>query len=236
MKKTTVIIILIFLFPRVFGQIGFLGKRNVISTDLFNTIYQGKYNLNYNFCLGKSFMLKTSYALHRHSNTILLTDANNYYTSNENDVADISLKGHSWELGFDYGYFLLTNMPMPIGYYWGMAFEHFSGTVNESCTDNNYFPSIEKKYFFNNKANIFKLIYGRNSYIKYNFILKASIEIGFYSGSTIENDSSNTHGCPPMVLPLSNPIIKNIKYEGAYDKMKKVTFYIMPNISIGYIF
>jgi len=218
------------------GQIGFLGKRNVISTDIFNTFFQKKYNLNYNFCIGKGLMLKAAYSLHRYSNTIFLTKENNYYTGN-NEVADVSLRGHSWELGFDFGNFLQTNMPMPIGYFMGIAFEHFSGTLNENRTYNNlYAPPTEKKYIFNNKANIFKLIYGRNSYIKYNFIIKTSVDIGMYLGSVIENDPANSEECPLMVLPLSNPKVFRIKYNSNYDKMKKVTFYVMPNISLGYIF
>jgi len=235
MKKNIVLILLVFLFANSYGQIGYLGKRNVVSTDLFSDIYLGKHNLDYNFCLGKSFIIKTSYALHNYSTKSILEDGYGYYGNN--DFSTNTLKGHSWELGFDYSYFIVTNMPMPIGYYFGMSFEHFSGTKNEV---HNYFsPTLIQKIRFNNKANIFKIEYGRNTYIKYNFILKTALDIGVYFGSANAEDSLNLYNRPSMVLPLSNPIKSlRIKYSDGYDLNTGTTFtfYVMPKISIGYIF
>jgi len=234
MKKNIALILLVFLFANSYGQIGYLGKRNVVSTDLFSDVYLGKYNLDYNFCLGKSFMIKTSYAIHNYSTTN--TFSNVYGNCNQ---FSNTLNGHSWELGFDYGYFLFTNMPMPIGYYFGMSFEHFSGTMNE--TQNYYFlqPSVQK-FKFNNKANIVKIEYGRNTYIKYNIILKTAIDIGMYFGSAIASDSVSMSSSPSMVMPFTNPLKSlRIRYGDSgflNNANNTIAFYVMPKISIGYIF
>ena len=236
MKRNITLILLVFLFANSYGQIGYLGKRDVVSTDLFSDVYLGKYNLDYDFCLGKSFMIKTSYALHNYTTKSILEDGYGYYGNN--NFSKNTLKGHSWELGFDYGYFLFTNMPMPIGYYFGMSFEHFSGTINEV---HNYFsPTSIQKLKFNNKANIVKIEYGRNTYIRYNIILKTAIDIGMYFGSAIASDSVSMSNSPSMVMPFTNPIKSfRIRYGDSgfmNNNNTTIALYVMPKISIGYIF
>jgi len=236
MKKISLILFSFFVTSSCIGQIGFLGKRNVVSTDLFNTFFQKKYNLNYDFCLGKSFMVKASYSLFRDKRTLLSYGNNNLaillYDYNK---AELNLKGHSWETGIIWSYYNLTNMPMPFGYYMGLSYEHFSGNLNEIRITNTNFPNT-KEYDFTNKANIFKIIYGRNSYLQSNFIIDLSLEVGIYAGSS----SNNNEKVSLIVLPFSCPINKyRRKYDSdIYDreKHKKVTFYLMPNIKIGYIF
>lgn len=257
MKRTVTIVILCFLFVRIFGQVGFLGKRNIISTDLFNTFNQNKFNLNYNFCLGKSFMIKASYSVFSKKtyNSKKEWDYNEsvdngiFYDNYRYDIknTEVELKGHSWEVGFQWSYYWSTNMAMPLGYYMGLTYEHFSGSSIENCnaicqeTGSYYNPiNVIKTFSYDNKAGIFKILYGRNSYISYNLLLNLCVEMGYYSGKYTPSDNESGSLKPIMILPISNPVRNNYNqadqdFDQSFGK-RTPKLYIMPTVSVGYIF
>ena len=133
MKKVILFLVLFCVHIHSFAQKGFLGKRNEVSFDLFNSVYQGKYNFNYKYCLGKNIALKTTYSLLNAKDQVLSSAS---YTITK---TKISASGNSWSIGLLWNS-QFTNMPMPIGYYLGMAYERNVNTITENTTVQSYNP------------------------------------------------------------------------------------------------
>jgi hypothetical protein len=250
-KKFVFILLIIVFVSEAYCQVGYLGKRNVLSTDIRNTYYQNKYNLSYNFCIGKSLMTKITYS---HAQNNFNSDYEwQYYAHDINqpvgwlsvynvENTDLNINGNSWEFGILYG---ATGMPMPLGYYIGFAYEHYRGVITEDCKVQSHYngqpPLFDKQLIFENKTGIYKLLLGRNAYMKYNLLLNVCLELGYYSGQNILTTENMEPTVPVMIVPLSSPFNK-INHHGldvtinGIETNRLSRFYIMPAISIGYIF
>lgn len=246
MKKITpVIVLLLVITSLIHGQTGFMGKRHYLNTDAFNAIYQGKYNLAYQYCLSNNITVKATVSKFSKTYPDVTSNYDTYYDELLNSQftiksTDVSFNGYSWEAGINIGYYVFTGMPMPVGYYMGMSYEHISGSITEKCDVQKEFSSIisEKNFEYKSKAGIIKFQYGRNTYIKKNFILNTSVDLGLFIGKIINPDYDEYTKSPEYILPTSIPFCYrresfDIDYFG---QSTYIDIYIMPEIGIGYIF
>lgn len=246
MKKTLIGISLLFITSLIYGQIGFMGNRHFVSSDIFNAYYQGKYNLSYQYCVGNSVMLKVSASKFGKTYKFVTSKYESYYdhSLNQNftiDHSDISFNGFSWEAGINLGYYPFTGMPMPIGYYMGISYEHISGNIEEKCRvyTNNQLTLTDKDFYYNSKAGIFKITYGRNSIIKKNLVLNTDLQLGLFFGNAVNSESTGNTKAPQQFLPKCMPFLKNYDFDNGFNNSNKYryfNFYIMPEISLGYMF
>lgn len=239
MKYFLTLIITFLTLLDTFAQTGYIGKRNELQFEGFNAMLQGKYGFSYKFCLSNSVLLKADFGFHRKKlkDQFYIKDNYNYSGDRQYYHSDIQFSGNTWGLSLIFGGYNVTNMPLPVGYYWGFGFMKTKGIANQISQVTTYYNYYSSTYGdstnreiknYNVNSTILKIIWGRNFALTEFLTLDFSLDFGI-------NINKNDVGLV-TALPYSNPIWKTRTHDFWDENPSLVYLYLMPNICIGYIF
>jgi hypothetical protein len=266
--RKILVLFLIFVSSQAHAQKGFLGKRNQIEWDAFSFINQGKFSFEYKYVLTNQLQLTLIYKYCDLSNPVLLRSI--YYTAYDparsySDNFRTDAKGtfqynaNTFGIGIVYAS-SYTNMPMPFGYYTGLAYERTEGTYTEMLNPTgppsyNFYSSSRNpfdgafKLNYQCNSNLIKVTYGKCSYLGHNLSLDLSLDMGVIFGRFYGQDSLSKY-IAPAELPDNTNILGFVRKTGFSESKKPYEavsqtdpvyfsyfrFYAMPKIKIGFLF
>jgi len=228
---------MIFAPALLFSQVGYLGKRNLVSLDLLDLAKETEFNLNYEFCLGRG----TAFNLELLKG--IKSTQENYPLNYNNFNYDLKFNNFGWGLSFLTYSSYTTNMQAPLGYYLGYGYAHNNAQMTVHITGkDNPFPAYKNSDpILPLKSNVVKMIFGRKGMIKKFFTFDIALEIGYEWGRITNNDPKNFSMTYSKIYPtpLDKMIFTSIHFK-SYDQPEGISkfdiFYLNPVIRIGYMF
>ncbi|KJS04790.1 MAG: hypothetical protein ACJ04Q_02490 [Flavobacteriales bacterium] len=239
MNRYIIILIAIFLLSSdslLAQKKGFMGKTNEVSVDIFSMYYIGAFGLNYKKVITNNIAVQANFFK-------LKKNGDHYTNSRFIFFYDKSIDPlGTFELsGFDFGMSVLfsphyTGIELPIGGYTGIGFDFLKNNLSfEIEQETNQFSpkssqplDIDSAEFSNTQTRIFGLV-GRNNYITNNIILDISVQVGLQIGSF--NQVSST-----MDIWYDEELMYRPRRGESFGAIGSVSFYVYPQIKLGYIF
>lgn len=246
------------------AQTGFLGKPHLISFDTYGAIFNNRYDIVYHYSASNNFQWHLEYRYTGlfdkpcDKDAINITESANYPDIQAHNLEG-TLRYTANTIGI--GYILsskFTGMPMPFGYYEGLAYEYTWGHLTENYiipkddvmtstgnATNNYNLQIP----FTNTSHTIKAMMGKNSYLGKNFSLDLGLEFGLTWGHITPDDNelekippANFHVNQNFIVDIAELITGKSALAGDFDNYINtdthlyLRFHFTPKVKICYLF
>lgn len=225
-----------------FSQVGFMGKVNELSFDLFDPLYQNYHNGIYKLSFHENYAFYFNAGINKSQGTFTSTDflAHNYFIYDTIQSIKFDYSGFSWGFGFLWNKILINgiqNIAMPLGFYSGIGFEHHKGKLLQDYISNNYSKNVE----YINTSYRFKSMIGTEAILFKNFTMDLCIEYGFALGNYY-SDYNIYEFKPHNIYPFNIVFYhKKRNFETDFgtfsgDRWSYFQIYLSPKIRMGYLF
>jgi hypothetical protein len=239
------------------AQVGYIGKRNEISTDVMSIPLYNSFQMEYKYALSKRAAVAFSYGKGTSEHAVNSSYfANNYirimpphYNGDvidleSKDIVSANAEADYSRWGIELLFATSSNMQLPVGYYFSYGFLRTKGTVTDRYVLRNYSSGVKTYIPYDMRSSLFYLTSAKeialNDFITLNFGFNVGLSFVTLKLDERYDDLQNTNfireDAPYSEIPSPLFSFRKRQFDSGDNKYQNVRFVIIPFVKLGYIF